>query len=1658
MLIKTLLLSLIFLSPTWAESSDVSTPNVSNSVITQTQNVREKLVPPVAALAPVDLYTFLGQENYRYPARPRNKTMNLDVGGFYEVKVSGRDYTPKDPSDHRYQRIVRDPVYNKIPRDVLLGASKLDMKYNIQIDGQLDEDLTVHYDIEQEPDFPGKYDVKVNYKDKELTFFHYDADFNNGEFIAIKKALNGAQYYQKTPYSEIRVAMGRQRSEPKKFSTFGNGKKTYKLGNTSILKDSVSVWLNNSKITDSSYKINFYSGEIDFNDPPQNTDYIEIVYEFTNPIEDFLPVLSRKNFFGVQYKWQTKDTYTIVKKTKKQKDHLWPIIVTKNSSVSNNAVNDALIEIMEEASFGVSLSIVTADIKKRMPSTVFFLSQFPVVLGSEELTLNDQVLKSNYDYFLNQSSGRISIKTPILSSDSLFITYDTYIVTSSEKDIIGQGMPGPYPLGASYIIDGSLLVSLNGDDLKETRDFLVDYDQGKLYFNYEIKYPQIISVKYDSILAETITNSVSEKPFSLGASYLTEYASSQEDELTKSISSENVSVSNNIITLENNPIINTENMVITVGESRLSSSDYSIYNDYSGKIKLRDYNSGTVQVSYEYRRSYRTKHTFQGDGRTGAYINGEEAFTIRDIPMKYNGISFIRVWDGSEEILLENTGDSFTVDYGDTGQDIEITFLKQNSGNPYSKLTFYPDAGQTITIEYNYTSSQSLDPGDISQRMIGLSLGGNITNKWRIDTEIALADHNFSKTRLDLDAPIALKGTGVDNQVYNLQNSNIVEDTELIYINGLLMTKDTDYILNYIPGTIKFRNLTPDKSDDIQVDYKYFDSSGTTTAGEREDFKYATKMTTEYKSDGFNATAQFKHVDIDYLSISPIKETKGTTLFGGDLNWKIDKHNALKLAYTRRKTDKASLQNDKRRYLNQDNLSGTAKIRFFKYFDTLNSFHYNFQLEDISDETVSYNQHATDTLSYSWHSHLNFGPSFWKNAAGKSFSRSISDYIDRDAPTVINTSTHKYSSTLSTRSFPLLKEVTFKPSYSNSLSNTYYSTAPTFSYTTRQTFGFASDFKPFKSLIGSASYNLDKINSKSAVGVSENETSVLNENYSLKYTPNSWFNSKWSYSHTESESPLNSQAGKISYDESLSIPKFSVYGAVAAMGVRHNNPLLKPLKGSYFTLSASDKETFENNNKKSYHILNNTYTFNDFSPISGVKMRKYSINNRRTNLDNTVETATTSGNYSTSIFERRSGNLSFEPKTPILRLFSYSYSFEENIDSKKSETLAPHTTGNRTIVENPLFVRNQHLNLKPLSLAIPTPFGSFNLGNLTLSIQENWNDNKYTSITSEVPSDREVSVVSRTDDSTLSRIYTYTTSVSPFNLFTLKGTLVSSNSTIFRNTNSDGSTTFKDGRNYTFSSSYSPFKKINFIAKYNQNRNTQYISPSLNISHNESVIAFENRDYTDLTSYQNTLTTTHSLNSTFSPFSFLSLRAGMSVSNIKESHFTETTSKDNEIIEQESGNTGAVVRPIKNMGISYDYTIKKTRNLGSIETRVNEGYTGLTSLKYTPIKRKGFQIDIKYTRKDNWGFGLNSLDNSGSEQGSGQSLETTIIQQDNTEEFGSLLLNIDIPITRSPFIQSFRIEGEGYLKKVKDRRDAYKEGAENSLEIGGFSIKGTLLF
>lgn len=1617
-----------------------------------------------------DLYTYGGQENYRYPRKERNQNIDLSVDGFYEIKLSGRDFGDGEGgrigvTESRYEAVVRDPIYNKIPKDVIRGDPKLDIRYHIKIDGQLDDDLSVHYDIEQEPDFPGKYDVRVQHKRKELTFYHLDANFQNGEFINVNKALNGAKYTQQTDNSEIIVATGKQRSEPKKFETQGNGQTRINLGNTSIFRDSLMVWVNNQRQSEGKdFTANYFEGYLEFKDPPQREDYIEVVYEFTNPIEDFLPVLSRKNFTGAQYKWASQEKVVVTKQDAIFEDKLWP---QSDVSTANIATVESILKqfIADELPTAArKISAPSEDIPKPIKAPKYYpLSHRNIVLGSDTLSLNGRELMRNQDYFIDHSKGSVTLRETISADDQLSIVYRYYLSSSYQEDLIGNNTPGPYQLERQNLLDRSVSVKLDGKTLEDTLDYLVDLDKGVLYFNYKINYPKIITIAYDAINTTVVTESANQTPFNFGVTYMREYAKSQQDELELSISSENFSVTNNIISGLKNPLINTSDIKVMVDSELLSADDYTISDPYKGEITLKEGGTSAI-VSYTYKKSFRTKVIHQ---ITLDYDQGSEEFNnedqnglfIRDLPVKYQGVEFIRyrAQGSAEEIYLEN-GIEFIADYRDNGQVLGIRFLTKSDTNKASRLDNYPKAGDVFIIEYQYSPDESLDPGDINQTQVGITVGGQLSPRFRVDTEIVGASHNFSKPRAS--GSTNSTGTGIANQDYALSNTNLVEDSEQVFLNDILQTKDNDYIINYSRGTVKFRNQTPASEDRIYVLYDYYENQGTTQAGQQQKMKYATKLSTEYKTDSVIFTNAFKYIDKDYLSISPIKESKGTLYYGSKLAWQIDGINSFDISYDRRKLDRGAKDDNSRRYLIQDDVFTNATIRLFDYFDTKNSARYSLQLEEAIETDADTGVYSTDSLTWGYNNSVRFGPKFLSLNAARTFSRGITDYLDAVSPNITEIETYSYKANYSVNEVDYIGNFSFNPFYNNSWTKSKNADETLNSYQYRQSYGFGSTLIPKQYLSSTWSHSFSEIKTQTSQTASLNITQSFNSNYGIDYTPISWFSSSWRQSHTENESPLLGQKGLIDDRMQFNIKRFSLFGALTQYGARHDHYLVKPLDSSYFTFGMTHNNKLENNRQKEFDNKTNSITFNSFKPLSFLSFPTLALSKQESLNLNNIASSAVSHNRTTQLSEKKRGSMTIKTnKTPVLRLFNYTYTFDESTYDKKSRSISNVSTSNISTEERPNFTRAQRLNFDPGALYIRlTNYKSIGLGRFSAYVQENWTDNVNRTESYDIYHDGSESTRNVTADSFFNKKYTFGANYSPFNIFSTESQYVTENTIYRRNVGSVTGVTYKEGKQHSFKANYSPFRFIRFDGSLKRVRTTQYKSNAIDTDIDSLKDALALEDFDILANYLNSISFEKSVRSTLTPsgfFSFFSLVGGYSETLINEEVRDKSTDIDNEFLQQ-TGTAGSIFRPLRGMKLAYDYSVSRTRS-NSGEKQI--GYGDLLTASYQPIKTKHIQVNVQYSRDHKWGYNFNRIAQSNSEQGSGDTIQTEVVNTDDIVETGSLKISIDLPLTNSPFVQNLLIEGEGYLKKIVDKQDKDRAiGNKQSYDISGMVIKGTLFF
>ncbi|MCP4049856.1 MAG: hypothetical protein GY730_04030 [bacterium] len=1601
------------------------------------------------------------KESFLYPARHKSQYPDLNVSGFYEGKYSQRNYEPKTVTSSLWETIRKDPVYNKLPRDVLIGDPKIEFRYKFNIDGKLDDDLSVHYDVEQEPDFPGKYDIRVKYKKTDLTFYHFDAEFKNGEFINIKKALNGAKLETYDDNWEAIIATGRQRSDPKKFEGWGNGGRKYNLGHGNILEDSIKIWVNNVLIPDSEIeKINYYEGSIEFKNLKTQADYIEVIYEFTNPIEDFIPVLSRKNFMGAQYKWHASVKPKIQKLSKSTTELL--VISSRN--------------------------IKTQEFK---------LKNNNIVLGESSVELNGKKLKNSVDYTLKSHTGKLTLHEKHLKEkDKIKVSYSYYLTEQISEEIIGKDIPGPYNLSKIPVVNNSEKIYLNDVLLYPIRDYNLNYKTGKLMFNYKIQYPHIISAEYHSFKTETPSVNVTDSPLSIGATYIQESVSGQDEELDLTSPSENFTTTSNIIRTKNTPVINTANIdiVLTVNNKKitLTTADYEVVNPYKGEIRVIDTlvtgsppYTGTVK--YKYKKSYKSIFSFLGKEGHLKYTNGENDFFLTEIPIKYKGIDEIRVRISNEvgDRLLEE-GIDYTVDYSNDGTKPSITFIPGETLHDGRQLpSDFPSSNDRIYMVYDYAPDNSPDPGNINQRMVGFTLGTKINDHWSLNAEVAAADHNFSKPQLDFEQSMTGRGDTF-YEPYKLEYNNLVEDSESVFIKretgeSYMLTKDRDYIINYITGHLKFIRQSPGNADTIIVKAKYYSNQGTVEAGAQHNFKLAMKVDTEYKNDNITIKGNYKSIDKDFLPMGEMKEQKGSKVLGGSFNWDINEKEKISMDYNRRDLFKDSNAKGQNSYLHTDDFNANADLVFFDMFETSQSLRYQLQIQDPVDPDSPTPDHIIDTKTIDYSGSVAFGPDSFKNTISRGFTRTNGDYIDAKAPDLSIIDKEKYESQIDLKDLWVLGDIVINPAFEQQSTNKKVTRLLTNtgeyitekSYSNRRSSALYSRLTPFKELTGTFDFSKDEIETQTPKQTSANINTVQNESYELSYKPFSWFNLLYNKRHQEAESALANQTGRVEDNTSFKITRFAPMGLLSVFGLSDSNFLLAPIKSSYFTLSTNEKRTEEHDKQKIFTSSDQSYKYNNFKPLPGVTIKSIDYSKRRSERDDKVGNQSTSGNYYISNYSKKGGSMSIIPPLPVLNLFVYDYTAEKRSDSRETFNLADSSTSNTVIESLPLYSHSESLTFSPgnIVLAIPKVL-RVDFGKLSASMKQSQKDitNKKTTFYYS-PKDKENASKSiHLNDNSHIRSLTYACKVSPFNIFNLSGIHTRGLETYDRNMNpANTGFTHKILSDSNLDGTYQPFSFISFSGSYIRKNIYQYRSDTLNLSPETLIKDSEKQSPSLLKDSLANKERRYSIGSTFSPFNFISIRGKAEYSNlidisekvVTESSTTAKVAKENPFY-QITGSSGIVLKPFSSLSISYDYALKYTSS-EKIEfisgENKNKGYEGTAKISFTPLKQKDFQVSFIYTRVDSGGYDFNTLSKGTIEQGTGDTINTQIVQRADYVETATMKIDITLPLPNAPYIDSFVISGEGYLKKIHDLMDNNRpETEKNSYEISGMVIKGTLLF
>ncbi len=1593
--------------------------------------IKARLRPP-----PLYLYQPPTDEFFVYPPRPVSQYPQLDVSGYYEMKLSGRDYSPKlsgmSPTDNRWSIIQRDPVYTKLPADVLIGSPKFDMRFRFNIDGKLADDLDVHYDVEQEPDFPGKYDVQVKYQQHELTFYHLDAEFQDGEFINTRKALNGAKYYGLFPNFKLTGAMGKQRSEPKKYESFGNGRKVYNVGVKSLLYDSVRVWVNNTLQTEGrEYTVDYYQGDITFSSVKAASDYIEIVYEFTNPIEDFIPVLSKKNFIGAQILWK-----------------------------ATPVIHDVSRVLSKQERFRIEPS-ANASLEGEMSIDLAFQ---PVVLGTEEVILNGVKLRRNVDYIMKNRRGRISmVHRPFGMWDSVTVNYQVYDAFDVTEDIIAQDSPGPYGLTNSKLVSDSLEVYLDQKLLKHTVDYTYDDNSGKIVFSYPVHYPSIITARYTAIKTEVASaNGQAGSPISFGLTYLDESAKGQDTELTLSVTSENITATSNTIYTAQNPIVDPAKMSVVANGVVLSPTEFEVTNAYLGQVRLLTVATGSITpvvISYSYRKSFQTTAVFQGTGEK--YYNNNLEFTLRDVPVKLNGIQRIRVYNGLVDEELTPIQD-YTVDYGPDGNAIRLTFYKRQEFNPYSAIqsirTDYPLKGQRITMVYDHAPESETDAGNVSQKQIGMTFGGQLSQNWRFDSEVSLAENNFSKPQLSGE----FNGVGQGGAaVYNLGQRSLVENSETVQVDNVPLTKDQQYSINYINGTLRFINLNPQSTNKVRVTFRYLDPNGQTQAGASRGFKPATKVTSEFKEGPWTLRGNFKTIDKDYVPISAIQTRKGTSTLGGFIEYKRADNMYSSVEYQR--TDEYVPPTDVKDnvYIRSNDLYSKNAMVLFDALELSQSFRYIERIQDKTNESATVNGHAIDTNNFNSDTALAIGGPDARYVFSRNFSQSSDGFVDGYNRRNVASDAYRLGADFTFRRVIGLGDTYIKPTMEYATSRIESLTSSTGSWNItdsyRRALGVKSRYQPTMALDASLDASTEEQNTQ-VNGESNTPNRVMNYRFDTNFKPYGWFNTGFTFSNSEEFSPLLGQKGRFSQDLRYRVGTFGVHGLLTALGASGNDPYVGAFKNSFATYDFGVTTTRENDDLRNIRNENQTIAYNAFAPIPGFILTRISLSTQQSFTVDNAQTQTSSSNASRRNYQLTSGSLGYRPPIPILNWFNYSFGFETKRESQLSSLTATAITSNETYSESPYDKRNQKLGFDPGRVMLGIPgLWMIDAGPLSAAVEESLNDS--TSFQRVIHRFGSSATQNIAQDNVQNYGLAADLKLKPFNLFDYVADGRFTRDTYSRNLlASVQGLTYRLGNNLDTKISISPFSFITVSIGYAYSGIDQWRSPSLNMPV-DTLRSYEpfQSDSSLFTDYLNQIRHTASASLVLTPFSFISVKSGAEYSKIRDSLTTTGSVSLQEFI-QEVGTVGVEFRPLPGLSTGYDYSVRQT---SEAPDAASQGYTGRLQVAYTPIQTENFKVSFTYTRDDNWGRSLNTLQQNETQNGTGDRIRYQVVDRKDAVDIGSLSVNVVLPFKGNPYLENIVLTGEGQIKRVTDEYDGQRKasGAQQiGYEISGLVLKAAINF
>lgn len=1146
----------------------------------------------------------------------------VNSSGFVEMKVSGRDNTD---DLEKLDMIRSDEYYNKIPKDVVKGTLKFDTRYNIFLDGHLDEDTSILYNIQKEPDYPGKYNVKIKKNTSEIQFGDFSTDYTDGDFINTRKSINGVEVHSIQNKWSGKATLGVEKSEPQKYESYGTGTRQYSVGKSFLLEGSVTVYVNNIKQSeDRDYIVNYYDGNIIFSTNIQKTDFIKVIYEFTNPVQDFIPALSRKNFTGLNYVYNPSMNITVET----------PIVATQNETITIHNQTDVL-------------------------NNAITLSFTPIINGTESIHLNSQLLKRNIDYLIKYDSGHIRfLNTAISFNDTLKATYQSFITKKETEQHFGNGTPGPYTLNHASVLPDTIDVYINNKKAKEFIDYIYSPFNHSIqtYYNIPLNMPIRFSYQYKDM--KTTQANQTDAKFALSVTYLDEKTSIR-DELYNTVTDQPPqSVSSNTITLNHNPIDSF--ISLSINDQEIESSEYTI-DHYTGIIYLNNQRSPTIdqiKTSYTYISGYPTEFSFKGIN--GKYLYSEDDINLRSLPVKYKGIDTIdgiKLFRNNNEIALEE-GLDYIVNYGSDGRNYSIQFTPSiiNSNLQGSA----PNSSDMIKIKYLYSPSISDTEAESTHSITDISIYNKLTDTLSIYAEIANSNYSFSKTSTFQNDTFTT--SPIDNK-YQLTKFPIEENSELVFINGFSQTKDIDYYINYESGEIRLINKTIPDGFNVTISYNYFSSD---VPNNKRVNAYSLK-TNYTPSKQLLITNSFYSIDPNFIPIGSIQYNKGVTNIQNSLVWNINTKESIAFSHENETTYDTNYNQllNKQKYLTNINIG-------ILMFDTSHTMRY----EHIS-ASINYTEKPYKFIEYNNNiTYLNGKNKTMLASKLTQKTEQVSEEDQQNSQLIGTKLSYLHYFSL----FNLIKDNSITTYYSINRDKTNTSESEQYNQQTIETIGFVSSSQINQQLsidnrFDQSVYNTEYLNNQSYNDRYYNYSHITN------FSPFDFLSANLNISHNESISPIPGQEDTINDRQSVNIMRIAPGASLEYL----NMPTwsYQHFRGSIASGGYIKTNTRENNANKFYNEQRYFGKLSGWRPMIGLNIPSIKFNTYQSTAYNKQTTATHQLTESNTQFLSYDTSIKYSP--PSIKFISFDGSI--NVSDQSNIQQYVYTSGTENITTNHLIKR-----------------------------------------------------------------------------------------------------------------------------------------------------------------------------------------------------------------------------------------------------------------------------------------------------------------------------------------------------------------------------------